>query len=270
MIDRIDTEEQESTICLIDGDSLLYYEMDKPTLEQAISGIDSRVETILSNCNANAYVGFLTGRNGYRYQVSSTYKANRKHRPKPIIFYALREYLKQRYTFREFDGLEADDLVAYYGVNNNEYKVVVCSPDKDVLHQCVGKHFNYQKVEFVTTSGTDAEKFLWKQVLMGDSTDNIQGIPGVGIKTAENWLKDREKEIEGFVLRKYVEKFGVVEGLEQFFINFRLVYLLKTKEDILRETKSELPELQSLICINSKPEENEPIDEPESPSWETW
>ena len=271
MIDRIDTEGQESTICLIDGDSLLYYEMDKPTLEEALKGIDSRVETILTNCNANAYVGFLTGKSGYRYQVSPTYKANRKYRPKPIIFYALREYLKQRYTFKEFEGLEADDLVAYYGVNNSDYKVVICSPDKDVLHQCIGKHFNYQKVEFVTTSETDAEKFLWKQVLMGDSTDNIQGIPGVGIKTAENWLKDREKEIEGFVLKKYVEKFGVVEGLEQFFINFRLVYLLKTKEDVLREVKLELPELQSLICINSKPEENEPTEsQSESPSWETW
>ncbi len=187
----------------------------------------------------------------------------------PLLYLSI--HLKQRYTFKEFEGLEADDLVAYYGVNNSDYKVVICSPDKDVLHQCIGKHFNYQKVEFVTTSETDAEKFLWKQVLMGDSTDNIQGIPGVGIKTAENWLKDREKEIEGFVLRKYVEKFGVVEGLEQFFINFRLVYLLKTKEDVLRETKLELPELQSLICINSKPEENEPTEsQSESPSWETW
>lgn len=269
MVDRIDTEEQESTICLIDGDSLLYYEMDKPTLELALQGIDSRVATILTTCNANAYVGFLTGRSGYRYQVSSTYKANRKHRPKPIVFYALREYLKQKYTFREFDGLEADDLVAYYGVNNEDYKVVICSPDKDVLHQCIGKHFNYQKVEFVTTSETDAERFLWKQVLMGDSTDNIQGIPGVGVKTADNWLKDRDKEIEVFVLKKYVEKFGVIEGLEQFFINFRLVYLLKTKEDILREANMQLPDLQSLICINSKPEDNEPTAS-EFSSWETW
>ncbi len=123
MIDRIDTEGQESTICLIDGDSLLYYEMDKPTLEEGLKGLDSRIETILTNCNANAYVGFLTGKSGYRYQVSPTYKANRKYRPKPIIFYALREYLKQRYTFVEFEGLEADDLVAYYGVNNGDYKV---------------------------------------------------------------------------------------------------------------------------------------------------
>jgi 5'-3' exonuclease len=271
MIDRIDSEEQESTICLIDGDSLLYYEMDKPILEQALEGLDQRIETILTNCNANTYVGFLTGKNGYRYQVSPTYKANRKYRPKPIIFYALREYLKQKYSFMEFDGLEADDLVAYYGVNNNGYKVVICSPDKDVLHQCIGKHFNYQKVEFVTTSETDAEKFLWKQVLMGDSTDNIQGIPGVGIKTAENWLKDRENDIGAFAFKKYIEKFGEVSGVMEFIINFRLVYLLKTKEDMTREVNTELPQIEALICQYSKPSNDEPIDQQsETPSWETW
>jgi 5'-3' exonuclease len=269
MIDRIDTEGEESTICLIDGDSLLYYEMDKPTLEQALKGIDSRVETILNSCNANVYIGFLTGKTGYRYKVSASYKGNRKHRPKPIIFYALREYMKQKYSFKEFEGLEADDLVAYYGVNNDGLKTVICSPDKDVLYQCIGRHFNYQKLEFVTTSETDAEKFLWTQVLMGDSTDNIQGIPGVGIKTAENWMKDREKEIEGFVLKKYVEKFGVLEGLEQFFITFKLVYLLKTKEDVMREVKLELPKINELICLISKPlEEDEPNES--APSWETW
>lgn len=177
--------------------------------------------------------------------------------------------MKQKYSFKEFEGLEADDLVAYYGVNNDGLKTVICSPDKDVLYQCIGRHFNYQKLEFVTTSETDAEKFLWTQVLMGDSTDNIQGIPGVGIKTAENWMKDREKEIEGFVLKKYVEKFGVLEGLEQFFITFKLVYLLKTKEDVMREVKLELPKINELICLISKPlEEDEPNES--APSWETW
>jgi 5'-3' exonuclease len=269
MIDRIDNGEEESTICLIDGDSLLYYEMDKPTLEQALKGIDSRVGTILANCNSNAYIGFLTGKDGYRYSVSPSYKANRKHRPKPIIFYALREYLRQQYSFYEFAGLEADDLVSYYKHNNSDLNTVICSPDKDVLYQCVGKHFNYQKLEFVTTTESDAEKFLWVQVLMGDSTDNIQGIPGVGIKTAENWMKDREKDIEGFVLKKYVEKFGVIEGLEQFFNTFKLVYLLKTKEDVRREVKAELPEMNTLICQTTKPLEED--GNPEStPSWETW
>jgi 5'-3' exonuclease len=97
-------------------------------------------------------------------------------------------------------------------------------------------HYNYQKAEFLHTSPDEALKFLWKQVLMGDSTDNIQGIPGVGAKTSENWLKDRTKDYEAFALKKYVEKFGMVEGVMKFHETFRLVYLLKTGDDVRRET----------------------------------
>lgn len=254
-------------VSLIDGDSLLYYSMGEETLEKGMKDLDSRISTILSNCNVSVFVGFLTGKDGYRYTVSPTYKGNRKHRPKPIIFYALREYLKQNYGFVEFAGLEADDLVSYYSNNSDGVKTIICSPDKDVLYQCVGRHFNYQKLEFIETSETDAERFLWKQMLMGDSTDNIQGIPGVGVKTAENWLLNRENDIGGFVFKKYVEKFGVVEGLIQFYINFKLVYLLRTKSDVLRETGQGLPIINDLLCITPKSKTDV---EPTKPEWETW
>jgi 5'-3' exonuclease len=254
-------------VCLIDGDSLLYYSMGAETLEKGTEDLDSRIQTILNHCKCSVFIGFLTGRDGYRYSVSPSYKANRKHRPKPIIFYALREYLKQVYSFKEFPGLEADDLVSYYSQNSEGIKTTICSPDKDVLYQCVGRHFNYQKLEFIETSEWDSEKFLWKQILMGDSTDNIPGIPGVGIKTAENWLKDRENDIGGFAFKKYVEKFGVVEGLIQFYINFKLVYLLKSKQDINRETGYELPLINDLLCITPKLEENAGESRPD---WENW
>lgn len=112
-------------------------------------------------------------------------------------------------------------------------------------------HYNYGKAEFTHTSPDEALKFLWVQVLMGDSTDNIVGIPGVGIKTAENWLKDRTKDFESFAIRKYVEKFGMVEGITEFFKNFNLVYLLKTDEDLARYGLR-LPPLQ---CIDISQDE---------------
>jgi 5'-3' exonuclease len=234
MLESIDVSKSVEKICLIDGDSLLYYDMDKPTLEEAKESIDSRVRTILTECSTTKYVGFLTGAGCFRYSVSPTYKSNRKGKPKPVIFYALREYLKQKYGFYEYSKLEADDLVSYYHQSDLD-GTIICSPDKDVLKQCEGTHFNYQKVEFVTTTAFEATRFLWKQVLMGDSTDGVVGIPGVGEKTAENWLVDRERDFEAFALKKYVEKFGSIEGIMQFNINFRLVYLLKNDDDILRE-----------------------------------
>jgi len=86
---------------------------------------------------------------------------------------------------------------------------------------------------------------------MGDSTDNIIGIPGVGVKTAENWLKGRTTDVEAFVLSQYIKKFGSTEGIMQFYTNFKLVYLLQTADDIKRELKESLPTLNPLTYLNS-------------------
>lgn len=251
--DSVERLPRDGYVCLIDGDSLIYYEMDKPTLEEAVTGINARIEHILNQCNTSLYVGFLTEANCFRYNVYDNYKGNRKFRPKPIIFYALLAHLKQHWKFYGIKGFEADDLVSYYSYTETR-KTIICSPDKDVLQQCVGMHYNYQKAAFLHTSPEEANLFLWKQVLMGDSTDNIPGIPGVGVKTAENWLKDRTKDYEGFALKQYVEKFGMIEGLVQFYTNFRLVYLLKTRQDVEREVGVELPPLE---CLTFNPIEDD-------------
>ena len=48
------------TTALIDADSLIYFEMNKPTLEEAIAGIDDRIVNILKETKANDFAGFLT------------------------------------------------------------------------------------------------------------------------------------------------------------------------------------------------------------------
>tara|TARA_R100000995_G_C3482730_1_gene125066 strand:- start:2701 stop:3423 length:723 start_codon:yes stop_codon:yes gene_type:complete len=231
----------ETTI-LIDADSLLYFEMNKDTLEEAIESLDGRIYEMMSKCETENYAGFLTIGKCFRYKEAKTrkYKGNRKHGSKPIIFYALKEHLKQVWGFEYISELEADDLVAVYSNENT----VICSPDKDVLYQVKGTHYNYRTAEFITTSQDEADTFLWKQMLMGDPTDGIPGIPKVGEKTAANWLNDVSvADMPRFVLEKYIEKFGMAEGICKFAETFKLIYILKTEEDVLRETGIELPEL---------------------------
>ena len=137
-----------SKIALIDADSLLYFEMGKPTLEEAIEGIDQRIQQILIETEAQSYIGYLTLGKCFRYEVakSKPYKHNRKGGAKPPIFYALKEYIQQKWGFYGVPGLEADDLVAIF---KNEFQdSVICSPDKDVLKQLPGKHYNYGKNEY--------------------------------------------------------------------------------------------------------------------------
>tara|TARA_R110002096_G_scaffold433882_3_gene653655 strand:- start:321 stop:1100 length:780 start_codon:yes stop_codon:yes gene_type:complete len=242
---------KNGSVCLIDADSLMYYEMDKPTLEEAIAGINQRISHILEQCNTDLYAGFLTKGRCFRYNVAKSYKSNRKGKPKPIIFYALEQYLRQEYNFISYPELEADDLVSYYS-NTENRKTVICSPDKDVLYQCVGMHYNYRTAEFLHTTTEEANKFLWKQTLMGDSVDGIPGLPGVGEKTADNWLKDRTKDFESFSIKQYVEKFGMLKGIHKFYETFNLVYMLRTPEDILQASGLELPPL-SIYSLTYEP-----------------
>jgi len=234
-------------IALIDADSLLYYEMGKSTLEEAIEGIDTRIEQMLNFAGTNQHLGFLTLSRCFRYERAETrpYKHNRKGgTPKPPIFYALKEYVQQKWGFIGVKGLEADDLVAIFQDKLLERpltKTVICSPDKDVLKQLVGTHFNYGKMEYIETTEDEANKFLLMQVLMGDSTDGIPGIPKVGPKTAEKWVNDNPTF--EMVLQKYQEKFGIRDGIHKFAETFDLVYLIRTSKEALN-LDIELPTLE--------------------------
>lgn len=230
-------------IALIDGDSLIYYEMGKPTLEEALESLDGRLHQMFEQVQATQYAGFLTSGRCFRYAAAKTkpYKGNRKYGDKPIIFPAIKEYLRQEWGFTSIPELEADDLVSIY---HDPLKTVICSPDKDVLYQNKGVHYNYGKAELVVMDETDSIHFLWKQMLMGDSTDGIQGIPKVGPKTADAWLQDiPNDDMPSFVLNKYIEKFGYAKGITNFAETFKLVYILKSEEDVLRETGIELSKL---------------------------
>jgi len=244
----------KDTIALIDGDSLIYYEMGKPTLEEALESLDGRLYQMFEMTHSTKYAGFLTSGKCFRYAAAITqpYKGNRKKGDKPIIFPAIKEYLKQTWNFTFVPELEADDLVSIY---HDPLKTVICSPDKDVLYQNKGIHYNYGKAESIVVDETETIRFLWKQMLMGDSTDGIQGIPKVGPKTADTWLEPLiPHEMPEFVLNKYIEKFGYAEGICKFAETFKLVYILKSKEDVLRETNISLGDL---IIYDVKPRKDD-------------
>jgi DNA polymerase-1 len=239
-----------SKVLLIDGGSLIYYEAFKDQdLEKAIEGINSRLLHMCEQNDTEKYVGFLTKGSCFRYKVAKS-KGYKSTRPaeKPKLLYQLFDYMRDTLKFDIVEQLEADDLVGYWSNQLEGFKTVICSPDKDVLKQIPGKHYNYRwtaksRGAWVTTSEEDAEKFLWQQVLMGDSTDAIPGLPGIGEKKALKILENSEsplnncsKTYSALVLSEYVKAFGISEGVSRFAETFRLVYILRTLEDVKRET----------------------------------
>ena len=70
---------------------------------------------------------------------------------------------------------------------------------------------------------------------MGDSTDGIPGIPGLGPKTADAIIDNMPKSKLSYhevVLSHYIAKFKLQEGVKRFAETFQLVYILKNKEDL--------------------------------------
>ena len=187
--------------------------------------------------DADHIVFCLEGRS-WRKDVYAPYKRNRQESRDALTeaqqeeektfwetFDSFRNFIteKTNCTVLQHDELEADDLVSVY---HDPMKTIICSPDKDVLYQNKVNNYNYAKGEFVAVDENEATMFLWKQVLMGDSTDGIQGIPKVGPKTAEGWLEDiRPSDMPAFVLNKYIEKFGNSEGIHRFTETFKLIYI---------------------------------------------
>jgi DNA polymerase-1 len=136
----------------------------------------------------------------FRHEVYSQYKANREEMPDDLksqmpIIHELIEALNIP-VIRQ-DGLEADDLIAFLTKKalDNEYKVSLVTRDKDLM-QLIGPDVRMLAPEGTGTLqvigpddvkvklGVEPQKIVDYLALIGDASDNIPGVPGVGPKTA--------------------------------------------------------------------------------------
>jgi 5'-3' exonuclease len=252
-------------IAIIDGDSLLYLSLPKKsnpnsTYESCKQELDNRINSLLGSVNATKYVICLTTGKCFRYKnwkYSTAYKLRRKGSLRPPVFYALQEYLKQNYVTYGHPALEADDLVCAL---HTEYQAldqecIICSMDKDVLEQKAGVHYNYGKNLFTEVTTDSAERFLYQQMLSGDVVDSINAISGIGKKTADKILSG-DGEYSLLVLNEYRKRFSIHEAMTRFYETFNMVYMLKSFEEVKRETNVNLtlPELRDIERIEGKRE----------------
>lgn len=207
--------------------------------------IESRLTDIMEATHCKTFEMFLTGGGNFRHEVATIkpYKGNRKQ-PKPKYYEWIRNYLVTRHRALVIDGMEADDYLAIRQTELQDFSVIV-SRDKD-LRQVKGWHYGYasgRQAEFPLTyydthGELNLEKnkltgggdmFLYAQCLMGDTTDNIQGIPRYGAAKAYKVLQDCKNRTELIqnTLQHYVEYYGEEEGVQAFVENMDLVYMVR-------------------------------------------
>ena len=153
-------------------------------------------------------VAFDKGGSDYRYEMYQEYKAHRDETPEAIKIAVpyIQELLKAMHIpIIEVAGFEADDLIGTLAkqAEKENYKVFMVTPDKDFAQLVSENIFMYKPARM----GNDIEIWGVPEVLakfeierpeqvidflgmMGDTADNIPGLPGVGEVTAKKLLKE--------------------------------------------------------------------------------
>jgi DNA polymerase I len=201
---------------LIDGDLLVYEAAsaaEKPidwgnglwTLhseeDDAVRRLRERLHGIMQKIDCEEIVFTLSDKVNFRKEVLPTYKANRADKRKPMLLPFLRQYVQDNWKTFIRPSLEADDVLGILMTHPTliEGGKVCVSLDKD-LKTIPGSHFNYNRDEAFTVDEQTADYWHLYQTLIGDTTDNYSGCPGIGPKKAEVILKPMQDGNPGWPL----------------------------------------------------------------------
>ncbi len=142
--------------------------------------------------------------------------------------------MQDKYQFKEVENLEADDCcLILENQLKDKFNITVISPDQDVRFT-LGNRYNPNKNEFTSISENEVEKKFYLDLVSGQSSDGIKGIPGSGIKAAERILNQsttfKDNNYLHCVLEAYLEYFGEYKGIQEFYTNYMSLYILREYE----------------------------------------
>lgn len=170
----------------------------------AVYGFINMITKILEKREADFIaIALDSGGQNHRHRLFSQYKANRTEPDEDlkVQFPIIREAIHAlNVAVLEEQGVEADDLIATYAVTaaNHGFKVTIIASDKDLMQLLVYDDIAmYDPVKNKTITHEDVykkfgvfpDKLTDALALMGDSSDNIPGVKGIGPKTAASLLE---------------------------------------------------------------------------------
>ena len=187
---------------------------------------------------------FDSARKNFRNEIYKDYKANRSDAPDDLVpqFEYIRKSVEAfNLPSIEMLNYEADDLIATYceKILKEGAKVTIVSSDKDLmqLYKKNVRIYDPMKNKFISNEdvlskfGVDANKVIEVQALAGDSSDNVPGVPGIGVKTAAE-LINKYGTVEKLLanadeIKQNKRRETILENKEKALISKRLVTLKK-------------------------------------------
>ncbi len=229
------TEEQglpSPDLLILDADSILYricWKTTSPAL--AVKAMDDYVEAIIKATNVSEAYVFVKGKDNFRFSIDLEYKGHRVN----SIDDAMKERIERLYehcreVYIPCDGAEADDFCNIYfnkAVEQGHYPVLG-HIDKD-LNMIPGLHYNYVNQELYTVDPVSAHTFLMRQLLTGDSADNIKGLSGCGPAAAS-------KVLEGYTNEQMFDR--VLSVWKDFHEGTLSTKLIRPRKDVPKDPEN--------------------------------
>ncbi len=198
-------------LCLVDGSGFLFRAfhalpvLTRPdgTPVNAVLGFTNMLLKLLDDLQAtHVAVIFDSARESFRNEIFPEYKANRPDPPDELIpqFPLVRDATRAfNVECLERPGFEADDLIATYArrAQADGFDVMIVSSDKDLMQLVSERVSMFDALknrrigpdEVKEKFGVGPEQVVDVQALAGDSTDNVPGVPGIGVKTAAQLIQ---------------------------------------------------------------------------------
>lgn len=209
------------TKLLIDGDILLYQSIAGTErelefepgvyilttyIDDAKDAFKDKLQGLLNKANIDEYVLALSGDKNFRQELYPLYKAPRKSMRKPLGFKDFKLWVCEEYLPAIKPDIEADDVLGILATKPGTDHVI-WSIDKDLM-QIPGKHLVDGKIKVVTKEEGDYYHLF--QTLIGDTTDNYPGCPGIGKVKAEKVLLNNTRPLWAEVVKLF-DQAGLTE-----------------------------------------------------------
>ena len=171
----------------------------------ALFGFISMLNKIINEENPEYMVVAFDKGKTFRHEMYENYKDGRKETPQPLVeqFPVAREIVKAMgITCLEIDNFEADDIIGTFAKmvdDSEDFESIIISSDKDLLQLISDKNevkllksndfIRLNKESFIEMYGFIPERVTDLKALMGDASDNIPGVKGIGEKGAISLIK---------------------------------------------------------------------------------
>jgi 5'-3' exonuclease len=170
----------------------------------ALNNVKTVLDYLIDRFNPEYKIYIHDGGN-FRHDLATLkpYKGNRDPNGKPKYYKEIKDYLLDNWSAIPVRGQESDDAIGIEQFDNSDKYTVIVSTDKD-MKMIPGWHFNWVKNELVYQPIKAANNFLFYQMLVGDTSDNIPGINKIGDKRATDLIVANDHNID--LIREEVKK----------------------------------------------------------------